>query len=60
MVPAQAYLPPGLQPSTRAACRHPPLLCSFGEVYRGIWRQTDVAVKRLLDQEVSQQVGALV
>lgn len=29
---------------------------SFGEVYRGIWRQTDVAVKRLLDQEVSQQM----
>jgi hypothetical protein len=31
---------------------------SFGEVYRGIWRQTDVAVKRLLDQEVSQQMLA--
>jgi hypothetical protein len=30
---------------------------SFGEVYRGIWRQTDVAVKRLLDQEVSQHVS---
>jgi serine/threonine protein kinase len=29
---------------------------SFGEVYRGIWRQTDVAVKRLLDQEVSPQM----
>lgn len=29
---------------------------SFGEVYRGIWRQTDVAVKRLLDQEVSHQM----
>ncbi len=25
---------------------------SFGEVYRGSWRHTDVAVKRLLDQEV--------
>ena len=34
--------------------------CSFGEVYRGIWRQTDVAVKRLLDQEVSRQVGGRV
>ncbi|KAL4448958.1 hypothetical protein ABPG77_007675 [Micractinium sp. CCAP 211/92] len=29
---------------------------SFGEVFRGIWRQTDVAVKRLLDQEVSSQM----
>ena len=26
---------------------------SFGEVYRGTWRYTDVAVKRLLDQELS-------
>lgn len=25
---------------------------SFGEVYRGSWRHTDVAVKRLLEQEV--------
>ena len=24
---------------------------SFGEVYRGSWRHTDVAVKRLLEQE---------
>lgn len=46
-------------------CTHPhhlpcpaPPDCSFGEVYRGIWRQTDVAVKRLLDQEVSQQMLA--
>jgi hypothetical protein len=30
---------------------------SYGEVYRGQWHQTDVAVKRLLDQELSEQVG---
>jgi len=29
---------------------------SFGEVYRGQWRQTDVAVKRLLDQDISPTV----
>ena len=27
---------------------------SFGEVYRGSWQMTDVAVKRLLDQEMSE------
>jgi serine/threonine protein kinase len=27
-----------------------------GEVYRGQWRQTDVAVKRFLEQEVSEGV----
>ena len=26
---------------------------SFGEVYRGSWRYTDVAVKKLIDQELS-------
>ena len=29
---------------------------SFGEVYRGSWRHTDVAVKRLLEQEFSHNV----
>lgn len=29
---------------------------SFGEVYRGSWRHTDVAVKRLLDQDVQENV----
>ena len=29
---------------------------SFGEVYRGSWRHTDVAVKRLLEQEHSDNV----
>ena len=29
---------------------------SFGEVYRGSWRHTDVAVKRLLEQDVSHDV----
>lgn len=29
---------------------------SYGEVYRGQWRQTDVAVKRFLEQEVSEGV----
>ena len=40
---------------------------SFGEVYRGTWRLTDVAVKRLLEQdlkpehvEVDQPVSFLV
>lgn len=48
----RAALPPSwpAPPTTRRPPR------SFGEVFRGIWRQTDVAVKRLLDQEVSPQV----
>ena len=29
---------------------------SFGEVHRGTWRHTDVAVKRLLEQDLSPQV----
>lgn len=29
---------------------------SFGEVYRGSWRHTDVAVKRLLEQDVQETV----
>ena len=29
---------------------------SYGEVYRAQWRQTDVAVKRFLEQEVSPKV----
>ena len=29
---------------------------SFGEVYRGSWRHTDVAVKRLLEQEFSHNI----
>ncbi len=28
---------------------------SYGEVYRGVWRHTEVAVKKLLEQEVSDQ-----
>ena len=31
---------------------------SYGEVYRGIWRGTEVAVKRLLDQDVSPELIA--
>ena len=26
---------------------------SYGEVYRGVWRHTDVAVKRLLEQDLT-------
>ena len=29
---------------------------SYGEVYRGIWRHTDVAVKRLLEQDLTDQL----
>lgn len=29
---------------------------SYGEVYRGVWRYTDVAVKRLIDQDLSPQL----
>lgn len=29
---------------------------SFGEVHRGTWRHTDVAIKRLLEQELSPQI----
>lgn len=29
---------------------------SYGEVYRGSWRHTDVAVKRLLEQDLSEHV----
>lgn len=29
---------------------------SFGEVYRGTWRHTDVAVKRFLEQDISPQL----
>ena len=29
---------------------------SYGEVFRGSWRYTDVAVKRLIDQELSPQL----
>lgn len=29
---------------------------SFGEVFRGTWRHTDVAVKRFLEQDLSPQV----
>lgn len=28
---------------------------SYGEVYKGVWRHTEVAVKKLLEQEVSEQ-----
>ncbi|KAK9815543.1 hypothetical protein WJX72_005453 [[Myrmecia] bisecta] len=31
---------------------------SYGEVYRGIWKHTDVAVKRLLDQDLSEKALA--
>ena len=27
---------------------------SYGEVFRGTWRHTDVAVKRLLEQDLSE------
>ena len=29
---------------------------SFGEVYRGTWRHTDVAVKKFLEQDLSPQL----
>lgn len=29
---------------------------SYGEVHRGVWRYTDVAVKRLIDQDLSPQL----
>ena len=29
---------------------------SYGEVYRGVWRYTDVAVKRLIDQDLSSHL----
>jgi len=29
---------------------------SFGEVYRGAWRHTDVAVKRFLEQDICPQL----
>ena len=29
---------------------------SFGEVFRGCWRHTDVAVKRFLEQDLSPQL----
>jgi hypothetical protein len=29
---------------------------SFGEVFRGSWRHTDVAVKRFLEQDLSPQL----
>lgn len=29
---------------------------SFGEVYRGSWRHTDVAVKRFLEQDICLQL----
>ena len=32
---------------------------SFGEVFRGTWRHTDVAVKRFLEQDLSPQVMAV-
>ena len=32
---------------------------SFGEVFRGTWRHTDVAVKRFLEQDLSPQVIAV-
>ena len=32
---------------------------SFGEVYRGSWRYTDVAVKKLIDQELSPSLLAV-
>ncbi len=57
--PEPAARPPTPPHPTHIHTHHPPpppLPCSFGEVFRGIWRQTDVAVKRLLDQEVSSQV----
>lgn len=28
---------------------------SFGEVYKGSWRGTDVAVKRILEQDFTEQ-----
>ena len=32
---------------------------SFGEVFKGTWRHTDVAVKRFLEQDLSPQVMAV-
>ena len=32
---------------------------SFGEVHRGSWRYTDVAVKKLIDQELSPSLLAV-
>jgi hypothetical protein len=32
---------------------------SFGEVFRGTWRHTDVAVKRFLEQDLSPQLLAV-
>jgi hypothetical protein len=62
---AQAQQPPGMSLGSHAAWEIDPAevtygqrigIGSYGEVYKGLWRGTEVAVKRFLEQHLSPQL----